>query len=234
MPKIRVLIAEDHAVVRAGLKILISTEPDLEVAGEADDGVKAVRLARQVRPDIVLLDVAMPRSGGLDATRAIARELPGSKVLVLSAYADEDLAAKMLQAGAHGYLTKHSAADELLQAIRQVSRGGSFVSARLAARLRRREMESFLRGQKAAGTALGSLTRRETEVLRLVATGLATKQIAAQLSLSAKTVEKHRQAVMDKLDLHDRAGLTRFAMARGLLALAHDIGLREPPQKAVG
>jgi DNA-binding NarL/FixJ family response regulator len=216
MVKIKVLIAEDHAVVREGLRILISTEPDLEIAGEAEDGRKAVDLARKLKPDIVLMDAAMPRCGGLDATKTISRELPDSKVVVLSAYSDEELAGKMLDAGARGYLTKHSAADELLHAIREVNQGGSFISPRLAQKLRRRSVEGFL--QKGQPGASSALTPRETEVLKMIAMGLATKQIAASLVLSIKTVEKHRQAVMDKLDLHDRAALTRFAISRGMLA----------------
>jgi DNA-binding NarL/FixJ family response regulator len=158
MAKIKVLIAEDHAVVREGLKILIGTEPDLEIAGEAEDGRKAVDLARKLKPDIVLMDAAMPRCGGLDATKTITRELPDSKVLVLSAYCDEELAGKMLDAGARGYLTKHSAADELLHAIREVNQGGSFISAKLVQKLRRRSFDGFLRGQKGQAGAQSGLT----------------------------------------------------------------------------
>ena len=168
--RIRVLIAEDHDVVREGLKVLIRTEPDLEIAGEANNGAAAVKMTRKLKPDVVLMDVAMPRSSGLEATQTISRELPRSRVLVLSAFSDPDSVRRLLDAGAAGYLTKHSAAEELLQAIRQINRGGSFLSTAVAERLRHQSQHSFLSGQ--SGDKPRALTTREAEVLRLIADGL--------------------------------------------------------------
>jgi DNA-binding NarL/FixJ family response regulator len=209
--KIRVLIADDHAVIREGLRVLLSTDPGVEVAGEAGNGDAAVKLARRLHPDVVVMDVAMPRLNGLDATQSILRDRPQSKVLVLSAYNDEESVRRMLSAGAAGYLTKHSAASELLQAIREVVRGNAFFSPRVAKQLRQQSRQAFMTG-RSLGTPR-RLTGRESQVLRLIASGLGNKQIAGDLKLSVKTVEKHRQAVMLKLDLHDVAALTRYAVA---------------------
>jgi len=227
MKKIRVLIVEDHAVVREGLKILIGTEAQFEVAGEAEDGHTAIQLTKRLRPDVVLMDVAMPRCNGLDATRTLAREAPYSRVLVLSAYNDEEFAQKILGAGAAGYLTKHSAAEDLLTAIREVNRGNSFLSPRIAEKIRRRTQKSFLAHGRPESQR--QLTGREQQVLRLIAAGLANKQISHELGLSIKTVEKHRQATMDKLDIHDRAGLTRYALDKGFLTQSTPPLLSEAP-----
>jgi DNA-binding NarL/FixJ family response regulator len=221
MPKTRVVIAEDHAVVRQGLRILIHTDPDLQVTGEAADGPAAVELAEKMRPDIVIMDLAMPRMNGLEATRAILQKAPGSKVLVLSSYSDDDSVASLLGAGASGYITKHSASDDLLQAIRQIIRGKQYLSPRISQRLRRRNQSAFLHGRQPTR----ELSPREKEVLKLIALGLASKEIAARLALSSKTIEKHRQAVMDKLDIHDIAGLTRYAAGKGLLPDARGASL---------
>lgn len=212
--KIKVLIAEDHDVVREGLKILIGTEPDLEIAGEAESGHKAVRMARALKPDVVVMDVSMPRGNGLEATQDIAKQLPASKVLVLSAFSDEESVRKLLAAGATGYLTKHSAAEELLRAIREVNQGRFFFSPVIARRLRQQTRQAFFSGQQGD---VQRLTPRETEVLQLIAEGFGNKQIAGELNLSIKTIEKHRQAVMDKLGIHDIAGLTRYAVSAGMV-----------------
>ena len=211
---IKVLIAEDHDIVRAGLKVLISADPELEIAGEAKNGPAAVRLARKLHPDVVLMDLAMPKGNGLDASRDISRDLPASKVLVLSAYQDEDLVQQVIEAGASGYMTKHSAADELLSAIRQVGKGKFYCSPCIARRLKTRQSKST------PGVVVSkppSLTPREQEVLELIACGQPNKQIASNLGVSIKTVEKHRQAVMDKLGIHDIAGLTRYALDKGIV-----------------
>ncbi len=211
---LRILIAEDHSVVREGLKILISSDPSLEIAGEADTGTAAVRLARELQPDVVVMDLAMPKGNGLEASRDIRRQVPGARVLVLSAYEDEDLVKRVLDAGVTGYLSKHSAADELLTAIRQVGTGQSYCSPALARRLKSRLHGASPRHQASASSV--RLTPREQEVLGLIVEGQPNKAIAFTLHLSIKTVEKHRQAVMDKLGIHDVAGLTRFALNRSL------------------
>lgn len=211
---IKVLIAEDHDVVRQGLRILISADPAIEVAGEVNNGHAAVRLARKLQPDIVLMDLAMPKGNGLDAARDICRLAPQSKVLVLSAYQDEDTVQQVIEAGVAGYMTKHSAADELLAAIHQVEQGKFYCSPQIEGKLRARQRHSFQTGRFSAGP--GHLTRREQEVLSLIAHGQPNKEIACTLGLSIKTIEKHRQAVMDKLNIHDVAGLTRYAMGKGL------------------
>ncbi|HWH71498.1 MAG TPA: response regulator transcription factor [Candidatus Sulfotelmatobacter sp.] len=210
---ITVLIAEDHHVVREGLKILISSDPEMEIAGEADNGRTAVSLAKALQPDVILMDLAMPKANGLEATRCIRQEAPGCKVLVLSAYQDEDTIRRVLDAGVSGYITKHSAADELLTAIREVEQGNFYYSPAIASRMRTQRRISFETGK----STTPKLTPREQEVLGLIVQGQPNKEIAFTLGLSIKTVEKHRQAIMDKLDIHDVANLTRYALAKALV-----------------
>jgi DNA-binding NarL/FixJ family response regulator len=212
---IKVLIAEDHEIVRAGLRVLISADPELEIAGETNNGQAAVRLARKLQPDVVLMDLAMPKGNGLEASRDISRQVPSSKVLVLSAYHDEEMVQRAMEAGACGYMTKHSAADELLSAIRQVGQGKIYYSPAIASRLRARRLKG---GAPGGGVSTApTLTPREQEVLELIAQGQPNKQIAGNLGVSIKTVEKHRQAVMDKLGIHEIAGLTRYALDKGII-----------------
>ncbi len=214
---IKVLIAEDHDVVREGLKILISSDPDIEIMGEASTGLAAVRLAKKLQPDVVLMDISMPHGNGVEASRSIKRYVPNARVLILSAYQDEETIQEVLAAGAAGYLTKHSAANELLTAIRQVGEGNAYYSPRIAGKVNRSA------AQRPGGDSSPTRTRltpREREVLLLIARGLPNKQIAFNLGLSIKTIEKHRQAAMDKLGIHDIAGLTRYAMSKGILSPA--------------
>jgi DNA-binding NarL/FixJ family response regulator len=213
MKKIGVLLADDHAVVRQGLRALLEAEDDMAVVGEAENGRQAVAQAKRALPDVVVMDVAMPGLNGLEATRQIARNLPSSKVLVLTSYGDDDYVTQLLEAGATGYLVKQTAAADLLKAIREVHRGHPFFSPSIAKRLRQQQSETFAGGLPAARPS--RLTSREAEVLQLVAEGLANKQIAAELDISIKTVEKHRQQAMNKLNIHDVAGLTRYAVAKG-------------------
>jgi DNA-binding NarL/FixJ family response regulator len=213
MKKIRVLLADDHAVVRQGLRALLEAEDDFVVIAEAENGRQAVAQTKKHLPDVVVMDVAMPGLNGLEATRQIVRNVPSAKVLVLTSYGDDDYVAQLLEAGAIGYLVKRTAAADLLKAIRQVQRGNEFFSPEIARRLRQQDREGGT-GAPQAGTT-GRLTSREAEVLQLVAEGFANKQIAAELAISIKTVEKHRQQAMNKLDIHDTAGLTRYAIARG-------------------
>jgi DNA-binding NarL/FixJ family response regulator len=219
MRKISVLLVDDHTVVRQGLRALLAAEADMEVVGEAENGRQAVLLAKQSRPDIVIMDVAMPLLNGLEATRQILKELSATKVLVLSSYGDDDCVAQLMRAGASGYLVKQTAANDLLKAIREVQQGNAFFSPAIARRLRDQCRDAFLNTsqdeQKSA-----ELTLREAEVLQLIAEGFSNKQIAAELSISIKTVEKHRQQVMNKLKIHDIAGLTRYALSKGLVERA--------------
>jgi DNA-binding NarL/FixJ family response regulator len=208
---IKVLIAEDHNVVREGLRILISADPAIEIAGEADNGEKAVKLAKKLQPDVVLMDLAMPKSSGLEATRSICAQVPASKVLILSAYQDEDTLHRVLEAGVTGYMTKNTAADELLTAIREVGQGRPYYSPSVAGKIRARRRNAFENGHVFSG----KLTPREQQVLVMIAQGQPNKGIAYNLKLSIKTIEKHRQAAMDKLGLHDIAGLTRYAISKG-------------------
>ena len=213
MKKIGILLADDHAVVRQGLRALLEAEGDITVMGEAENGRQAVALARKAAPDVVLMDVVMPGMNGLEATRQIVRHVPSAKVLVLTSYGDDDYVTQLLEAGAAGYLVKQTAAADLLKAIREVHRGKSFFSPSIAKRLRPQNGENGASGPPTFRQE--RLTSREAEVLQLVAEGFANKQIAAELSISIKTVEKHRQQAMNKLNIHDIAGLTRYAIAKG-------------------
>jgi DNA-binding NarL/FixJ family response regulator len=215
MKKISVLLVDDHTVVRQGLRALLQAEDDLEVIGEAENGRQAVVMARKSPPDVVVMDIAMPLLNGLEATRQILKNVPATKVLVLTSYGDDECVAQLMQSGASGFLIKQTAANDLLKAIREVHRGNAFFSPAIAKRLRDQSREVFASGQKPKKA--GELTSRETEVLQLIAEGFSNKQIASELSISIKTVEKHRQQVMNKLNIHDVAGLTRYAMSKGMV-----------------
>jgi DNA-binding NarL/FixJ family response regulator len=215
MKKITVLLADDHTVVRQGLRALLKAEEDMEVVGEAENGRQAVNLVKKSPPDVVLMDVAMPLMNGLEATRQILKSSPATKVLVLTSYGDDDCIEQLMRAGAAGYLIKQTAANDLLKAIREVQRGNAFFSPSIAKRLRDQCRQAFSNGQPVKRS--GDLTSRESEVLQLIAEGFSNKQIAAELSISIKTVEKHRQQVMNKLNIHDVAGLTRYAISKGLV-----------------
>lgn len=214
--KITVLLADDHTVVRQGLRILLEAEDDMKVVGEAETGLQAVQMSKRLRPDVIVLDVAMPVLNGLEATRQITREAPQTKVLILSSYSHDEYVRQLIEEGAIGYLTKQTAANDLLKAIREAVKGNAFFSPSISKRLLDQCREAFVDG----GTIkkkTGRLTLREAEVLQLIAEGQANKQIAAELSISIKTVEKHRQQVMNKLNIHDVAGLTRHAIAKGII-----------------
>ena len=227
MHKIRVLLADDHIVVRQGLKALLAAEEDIEVIGEADNGRQAVQMTRDLAPDIVVMDIAMPVLNGVEATRQVVRGSPGTRVLILSSYSDDDYVEQLTESGVAGYLIKQTAGNELLKALREVSRGNAYFSPAVAKRLRDRCRENFTAGQPGKKRA-PYLTTREAEVLQLIAEGLANKQIAAELCISIKTVEKHRQQVMNKLGIHDVAGLTRHAIAKGIIEAG--LGSSRAPQ----
>jgi DNA-binding NarL/FixJ family response regulator len=215
MRKINVLLVDDHTVVRQGLRALLAAEEDMEVIGEAENGRQAVGLAKKSPPDVVVMDVAMPLLNGLEATRQILKAVPTAKVLVLTSYGDDECVQQLMQAGACGYLIKQTAANDLLRAIREVRRGNAFFSPAIARRLRDQCRDVFSTGPKARKSS--ELTSREAEVLQLIAEGFSNKQIASELTISIKTVEKHRQQVMNKLNIHDVAGLTRYAISKGLI-----------------
>jgi DNA-binding NarL/FixJ family response regulator len=216
MKTIRVLLVDDHAVVRAGLRALLTAAADMLVVGEAENGQQAVRQAQVLRPDVVLLDLAMPRLNGISAARQIAQQAPASRVLVLSSYHDAQHVKEAIEAGAAGYLLKQSAADELLEAIRETDKGGASFSPAILQRLSKQCWGASGEG-RAPATTVAALAGRPAEVLQLVAEGYCTKQIAALMFLSKKTVEKHRQSLMNKLNLHKVAALTRYAVANGLI-----------------
>lgn len=215
MKKISVLLVDDHTVVRQGLRALLRPEEDIEVVGEAENGRLAVQMVRKSAPDVVVMDVAMPLLNGLEATRQILKTTPSTKVLVLTSYGDDECVQQLTEAGVSGYLLKQTAANDLLKAIREVRKGNAFFSPTIAKRLRDQCREAFANGQPVKKNI--ELTSREAEVLQLIAEGFSNKQIAAELSISIKTVEKHRQQVMNKLNIHDVAGLTRYALSKGLV-----------------
>jgi DNA-binding NarL/FixJ family response regulator len=215
MRKIAILLVDDHTVVRQGLRALLSVEEDMEVVGEAENGRLAVTLANKTNPDVVVMDVAMPLLNGLEATRQILKMLPTTKILVLTSYGDDECVSQLMDAGASGYLIKQTAANDLIRAIREVQRGNAFFSPTIAKRLRDQCREAFTTGMGPRKS--GELTTREAEVLQLIAEGFSNKQIASELNISIKTVEKHRQQVMNKLNIHDVAGLTRYAISKGMV-----------------
>lgn len=210
--KIQVLLADDHTVVRQGLRALLEAEADISVVAEADNGRQAVQLVKKFLPAVVIMDIAMPNLNGLEATRQIAKEVPGTRLLVLSSYNDDEYVLQVIKAGAKGYLLKQTAATELIKAVREVSRGNPYFSPAISRRLVDENRDGKLDSKKH-----GDLTSREIEVLQLIAEGNANKQIAAELTISIKTVEKHRQQVMNKLNIHDIAGLTRYAISKGIV-----------------
>ncbi len=216
MSAITVLLAEDHTIVREGLRALLKLDPDLQVVGEAENGRQAVALAATLCPDVIVMDIAMPLLNGMEAARQILHATPKTKVLMLSAHSDDAYVEKVMALGASGYLIKQTAAHVLPAAIRDVHRGKPFLSPSIAKRLLEHEKKARARGDL-PGKKSAALTSRETEVLQLVAEGKANKETADELHISVKTVEKHRQSLMEKLNIHDTAGLTRYAISTGII-----------------
>jgi DNA-binding NarL/FixJ family response regulator len=214
---ITVLLAEDHLIVREGLRALLKLETDLEIVGEAGNGRQAVELARKLRPAVVVMDIAMPLLNGLEATRQIIRTAPATKVLILSAHSDDAYVERALSLGAAGYLIKQMAAHILPKAIREVHKGNLFFSPTVSQRRDHHKQKAHDRGDLPPGTEAARLSPRELEVLQLIAEGKANKETADVLQISIKTVEKHRQKVMEKLNIHDTASLTRYAIAAGII-----------------
>jgi len=224
MKQIKVLLAEDHTVVRQGLRVLLEGEEDFAIVGEAETGRQAVQMATKLTPDVVVMDIAMPQLNGLEATRQIAKDVPATKVLILSSYSDDEYVQRSTEAGAAGYLLKQTAASDLIKAIRETNKGNAFFSPAISKRLLEHCREAFLRGAPVQKRA-DQLTAREAEVLQLIAEGKPNKGIASELCISIKTVEKHRQQVMNKLNIHDIAGLTRYAISKGIVESSHGLQL---------
>jgi len=216
MKPITVLLAEDHMIVREGLRVLLAADSGVKVVGEAETGRQAVQMAKKLRPAVVLMDIAMPQLNGLEATRQILKTVPATRVLILSAHNDDEYLRQVIHLDAAGYLIKQTSADLLSEAIRTIHDGHKFFSPAVAKRLRLLHLDPS-NGAKAFKKTKAVLSSREVEVLQLVAEGKANKQIARELGISIKTVEKHRQHLMSKLDLHDTAGLTRYAIGTGII-----------------
>lgn len=209
------MIVDDHALVREGLKALLSLAPDIEVVGEAENGREALRKVRDLRPDVVLMDIAMPVMGGLEATRRICREFPGTRVLALTQYDSFDYVIPIIEAGAKGFVTKASSSSDLARAVRTVYQGSSFLSPAAAAALVEERQRRSAEGVR--GDPYDSLTEREREVLKLLAEGHTTREIARMLFLSPKTVEWHQSNLMHKLKLRNRTELVRYAIRKGIV-----------------
>lgn len=213
--KTRVLICDDHQLFRDGLRAILSTEPAIEVVGDARNGREAVETALSLRPDVVLMDMEMPDLNGLEATRRVRQAERRIQVLILTMYAEEELVAQCIQAGAAGYVLKDVPASQLVYAIQVVGRGGRYMSPEALKGV----VEHYVEGAARAETRYDLLTGREREILKLLADGLSAKQVAAQLNLSVKTVDVHKTNLMRKLDLHDRAELIKWAIRNRVIRL---------------
>ncbi|MGO8763987.1 MAG: response regulator [Limisphaerales bacterium] len=216
MKRITVLLAEDHTIVREGFRKMLELENDLEVAGEAPDGRQAVALAKKLHPDVVLMDIAMPQLNGLEATRQILKALPHTRIVILSAHSDDAYVQNATEAGAVGFLLKQNSSHVVCEAIREVQQGKTFYNHSIS---RRQDRIHPLTPDRAGDfkKKAASLTSREMEILQLIAEGNANKQTASKLGIGIKTVEKHREHLMQKLDIHDTAGLTRYAISAGII-----------------
>jgi two-component system, NarL family, response regulator NreC len=214
MPKVRVLIADDHALVRDGIKALLSLTPDIEVIGEATDGRQAIDRCRELKPDVVLMDIAMPGLGGLEATLELKREAPKTRVLVLTQYDDPEYVRRFLKIGVAGYVLKRMLGSDLASAIRSAAQGGLVLDPQVA-------MEAVQRAPKQGGAETEdlyeTLTDREKQVLRLVALGSSNKEVADSLRISVKTAMTHREHLMEKLNLRNRTELIKFAIRKGVI-----------------
>jgi len=214
--KTRVLLADDHVMMRGGLRMLLEQNAELAVVGEAEDGRETVRLAKKLSPDVVVMDIAMPDMNGIEATRQIIAEHPGIKVIALSMHSDRHFVSEMLKAGATAYLLKQCAVDELIMAIRTVLKNQTYLSPCISGVV----VDHFVRNtSQSESTVFSHLSDREREVLQLMAEGKSSKVIANQLNLSIKTIETHRMKIMEKLDIHTVAELTKYAIREGLTSL---------------
>lgn len=216
MKRVAVLLAEDHTIVRQGLRLLVEADGDIEVVGEAKTGREAVQKTGDLHPEIVVMDIAMPQLNGIQATRQILKAFPATKVLILSAHSDPEYVEQVIKEGAMGYVVKQVSGEVVAKAIRELHKGKTFFFPSIAKRL----SEDYQKSPGEVGLRKKhgiQLTSREAELLQLIAEGHVNKQIASELAISIKTVEKHRQHLMEKLHIHDIAGLTRFAIATGII-----------------
>jgi two-component system, NarL family, response regulator NreC len=216
MSKIRVMLVDDHAMLRAGLQMAVNSQPDMEVVGQASSGSETLEQAHACRPDVVVMDISLPDLGGAEVTEQIRDELPGVRILAFTRHGDPSYLRRMLQAGASGYMLKNADASALLQAIRVVAAGGAYIDPVLAGSL----VETVISRSGGAGSAqvaLGELTARERDVLRLIAWGRSNKEIATQFGISIKTVEYYKAQATEKLQLHSRTDIVRYALTQGWL-----------------
>ncbi len=215
MDRRRIIIAEDHTILREGLRMLLSSNPDFEVVGEAQDGLEAIRMVDSLKPDLILMDLSMPRMNGIGAIQEIKKQSPITKILVLTVHKTEEYILATLKAGADGYILKDATHSELMLAIDNIFSGKSYLSPGISEKV----IEGYLEGRKTikSSTSWDTLTQREREILKMIAEGYKNKDIADYLCISAKTVEKHRANLMRKLDLHSASSLTAFAMEKGLI-----------------
>ena len=218
--KIRLMLADDHVVVRSGLRMLLDVRPDIEIVGEAESGREAVEKAKTLRPDVILMDIQMPDMNGIEATERLKEVAPDTAVLALTMHEDDHYFFEMLHAGAAGYLPKRAAPDELLEAIRTVSKGEVFLYPSLATRL----VQDYLKRAESGDQPLvqDDLTPRELEVLTLIAEAMTNPEIADELVISVKTVDRHRENIMRKLNMHSRIDLVKYAIKMGLIELDDD------------
>jgi len=221
---IRLLIVDDHPIVRRGMRMCLSQQSRIQIVGEAGDGREALSQAHGLKPDVILMDIDMPSMNGLAVTDLLRREMPEVKVLILSMYSNSEYVMRIIQSGARGFVLKEAPPEEVVQAIETVYAGGSHFSPEVA----RVALNQVVRGNNDAGAPLTRLTNREREVLHYIAEGFSNKEIASQLNIGVRTVETHRERIMRKLDIHSIAGLTRFAIAQGVVTLKPAAPLHMP------
>jgi DNA-binding NarL/FixJ family response regulator len=211
---VRVLLVDDHTIVRQGLRRILE-EKGMDVVGEAEDGRRGLEMAKELAPDVVVMDISMPKLGGIEATRRVRKEVPGAKVIILTIHFDENYIFKTLDAGASAYLVKETASEDLIEAIKTVMSGELYFSPRIPPAVIKSYKKMVKSGKKA--DEFSRLTNREREILQLIAEGYTSRQIGEMLFISDKTVENHRANIMGKLDIHDTAGLVRYAIRIGLI-----------------